>query len=195
MSDAVRQSPPRRMNVDEFHDWVQQQPSGRYELHGGEVVAQASERVRHVVAKLAAVNALAAAIRAAGLRCTALADGAAVRISHDTAYEPDALVTCAALDYDSPEVPEPVIVVEVISPGSRSGDLTRKLGGYFSLPSVRHYLIVDAEDRVVIHHARRSAERIDTAILREGAAVLDPPGLTLPLAALWPDEPPPAGAA
>ena len=178
------------MTVDEYLDWVQQQPSGRYELHHGEVVAQASERVRHVVAKANAFMALRDAIRDAGLRCTALTDGAAVRIAGDTAYEPDALVTCATLDYDSPEVPEPVIVVEVMSPGSRSADLTRKLSGYFSLPSVRHYLIVDADDRLVIHHARRSADRLDTAILREGTLTLDPPGLTLALAALWPEEPP-----
>jgi hypothetical protein len=54
-----------------------------------------------------------------------------------------------------------------------------KLADYFRLPSVRHYLMVRAEDRVIIHHARHEDGSIMTRILREGPIPLDPPGITL----------------
>jgi hypothetical protein len=36
-------------------------------------------------------------------------------------------------------MPEPVVVVDVLSPGTKMVDTTRKLEGYFKLASVRHY--------------------------------------------------------
>ena len=54
-----------------------------------------------------------------------------------------------------------------------------KLASYFSLPSVRHYLIIDADKRVVIHHRRDEEGRIGVQVLREGPLTLDPPGLTI----------------
>ena len=73
------------------------------------------------------------------------------------------------------EVNDPVIVVEVISPSSRGVDPARSSPAYFSLPSVRHYLIVDTDKRVVIHHHRdgkRSGSA--SAIVREDQLSLDP---------------------
>ena len=45
------------------------------------------------------------------------------------------------------EVNEPIIVVEVVSPSSRGIDSGAKLVAYFSLPTVRHYLIMDTDKR------------------------------------------------
>jgi Uma2 family endonuclease len=187
MSDPLGEPLPRGLTVDEFHAWVQQQPSGRYELRAGEIVMQSAERVRHALVKTNVFIALRDGIRAAGLPCAAVPDGATLRVDRHTAYEPDALVTCAPLDLDSVEVADPVIVVEVLSPGSRGIDRGAKLGDYFALASVQHYLIIDPEHRLVIHHARRSADRLDTAIVREGVLTLDPPGIAVPLAGLWPE--------
>lgn len=52
---------------------------------------------------------------------------------------------------------------------------------------VRHDLIVDDEHRLVIRHTRRGADRLDAAIVREGVVLLGPPGITVPLAGLWPE--------
>jgi Uma2 family endonuclease len=65
--------------------------------------------------------------------------------------------------------------VEVASPGTASLDKGLKLEGYFSLPSVVHYLILDSERRVITHHARDSA--IQTGIVRDGEVRLQPPGI------------------
>jgi Uma2 family endonuclease len=139
--------------ADEFIAWALEQPTGRFELDNGTVVAMAPERVNHGRAKARAWRALDAAIAARGLACEALPDGATVRIDDRTVYEPDALVRCGPpLPGDAIEVNDPVIVVEVVSPSSRGIDTGAKLASYFSLPCVRHYLIVDTDKQVVIHH-------------------------------------------
>ena len=92
-----------------------------------------------------------------------------VRVNDRTVYEPDALVRCGPpLPGDAIEVSDPVIVVEVVSPSSRGIDRGVKLASYFSLPSVRHYLIVDTDKRVVIHHHRDNEGRIEVRIVHEG---------------------------
>jgi hypothetical protein len=58
----------------------------------------------------------------------------------------------------------------------------RTLVDYFKLPTVRHYLIVFADRRPIIHHRRRDGgDGIDTSILTTGEIILDPPGLTITL--------------
>ena len=81
-----------------------------------------------------------------------------VRITGRTAFEPDALVVCPPpTDLQTMEIPNPVIVVEVLSPSTAADDHGLKLDGYFSLPSVQHYLILDPDRRVMIHHRRGQA--------------------------------------
>jgi Uma2 family endonuclease len=166
-----------KMTVDEFLAWAEENP-GRYELSEGEVYAMSPERLEHAHTKFAMQSALAAAIRKAGVPCRMVPDGATVRVSERTAYEPDALVYCGP---EKPghaiEVPDPIIVVEVLSPGTRHIDNAAKLTGYFALPSVFHYLIADIEKRLIIHHAKGSGDLLATRIVREGIIALDPPGI------------------
>jgi Uma2 family endonuclease len=168
-----------RMTVDEFLAWVEGRP-GRYELFRGEVQAMSPENVRHAEIRGAVFFALRAAIRERGLTCHALPDGPTVRIDETTAYEPDALVYCGAKLPDTVlEVPNPIVVVEVLSPTTRRIDVTLKLAGYFRVPSVAHYLIVDPTPRLVIHHARGSGDLILTRVVTDGVITLDPPAAAL----------------
>jgi Uma2 family endonuclease len=73
-------------------------------------------------------------------------DGATVRISKATAFEPDVMVRCGPrLPRGTPEISDPVIVVEVLSPSSAARDYGEKVEGYFSVPSIQHYLILSPE--------------------------------------------------
>lgn len=176
----------RRMTVDQFLVWAEGQ-DGRWELHNGVPYAMAAERTRHIEVKYAVHAALLQGVRKAGLRCHILGDGASVRVSQHVLYEPDALVYCGRkLPGDTIEVPNPVIVVEVASPSTRNLDVSLKLNGYFSLPSVHHYLIVDPEGPPVIHHSRRAEGPILTSIVHEGVLSLTPPGIELDVAEIFP---------
>lgn len=95
-------------------------------------------------------------------------------------YEPDAILRCGPpLPGDAVGVRDPVIVVEVVSPSSRGIDRSAKLAGHFSLASLRHYLIVDTDKRIVLDHRRDDEGRIEVRIRRDGRLPLDPPGLAI----------------
>jgi Uma2 family endonuclease len=79
---------------------------------------------------------------------------------------------------DAIAAPNPVIVVEVLSPGTASVDTGGKLAGYFQVPSIMHYLIVHPTRRTVTHH-RRSGDVIHTTIVVNGPIEMDPPGITI----------------
>ena len=178
--------PQHKMTVDEYLAWAEGQP-GRYELYTGRVYAMAPERAGHAKVKFAVQAAFAAAIRKAGAECHMLPDGMTVRVDANTAHEPDALVYCGEELPDSAiEVPNPVILVEVLSPSTRRIDASLKLAGYFSIESVRHYLIVDPERPLIIHHARVGDDSIRTQIHYQGVLVLDPPGLEVAVEDFYP---------
>jgi Uma2 family endonuclease len=171
----------RTVTFEEYLAWGDSQSERvRSELINGQIVLMAPERVQHVETKFAVTVALTNAIMRAGLPCHALVDGIAIRIDDHTAYEPDALVYCGErLARDSLVAPNPMIVVEVLSPASAHSDTSAKLIGYFKVPSVMHYLIVDADRRSVTHYARGR----EAVVLTGGGLRLDPPGLVLEVSA------------
>jgi Uma2 family endonuclease len=175
----------KRMTVDEFLAWAEGQP-GRYELFRGTVYAMTPERAIHAEVKFAIQTALANGIRARDLPCHMLPDGMTVRVDDATAHEPDAVVYCGPrLAPSALEVPNPMIVVEVLSPSTRHVDAQIKLAGYFRLPSVMHYLVVDPDKPLIIHHARAAGDSILTRIVTEGSIELEPPGVELTLADIY----------
>ena len=178
--------PKHKMMVDEFLSWTKGQP-GRWELFDGVPVAMSPERVIHGEVKYRVARALDAAIDKAGVACRFVLDSAAVRIDAHRSYQPDALVYCGApVSGDALEVPNPVVVVEVLSPSNAMQDLRDKLQGYFRVPSIKHYLIVDPDKRLIIHHARGDGDVIATRIVSDGELSLDPPGIALLAADLLP---------
>lgn len=96
-----------------------------------------------------------------GLPCQAAPGGTTVEIDEDTDYEPDALINCGPpIPDDATAAPNPVVIVEVLSPSTATVDAGGKLADYFRLASVRHYLLV-------------------RPLRREGMVELDPPGIRL----------------
>ena len=168
-----------------FHHWTRTQLKGRFERVEGQVVAMAPERWVHARLKARIWRALDREITAAGLPCQAAPDGMTVEIDEDADYEPDALINCGPpIPDEAAAAPNPIVIVEVLSPGTASVDTGGKLADYFRLDSVRHYLVVCTGRREIIHHhwARGGiGERIETRIVRGGAIPLDPPGVSLSL--------------
>ena len=176
----------QEMSVDEFLAWAERQP-GRWELVDGVPTAMSPERVIHGDTKYRLARVLDAAIAKTKVPCRFVLDSAAVRIDQRTLYQPDALVYCGeAVPGDALEIPNPVLVCEVLSPGNAMTDLRDKLQGYFRVASVAHYLIVDPDKRIVIHHARGTGDVVATRIVSEGMLRLDPPGFEITVGELFP---------
>ena len=159
---------------------------GKWELRDGRPVAMSPERAGHARTKAAAHFALATALARHGSPCEAFPDGMTVRVDAGNAYEPDVVVNCGPpLPGDAVEVRDPKIIVEVLSPSTAALDLGRKLSDYFSLSSVEHYLILDPDRRVAIHHKRGQGDAIETRVLAEGALRFDPPGIEVAVVDLF----------
>ncbi len=175
------------MTVDEFLAWADGR-EGRWELADGVPVCMSPERVAHVETKFSAGSALKAAIKKAGLPCEAFIDGLAIRVDQFRTFQPDVVINCGdRLKPDVIEAPNPVVVVEILSPSTRAVDLGLKVRRYFELPGLHHYLILDADNRSVIHHARGGGDALLTRIVSAGELRLHPPGFSIEAQALFPE--------
>jgi Uma2 family endonuclease len=174
----------RHYSREEFRRWYDSQPRGRYERVDGRIVAMGPERGAHLRAKAAVYKALDRAVIASGLECQALPDGATVETG-DSDYGADALVSCGpAMADDAVAAPNPVIIVEVLSPGTATTDNGGKLADYFRVLSVARYLIVHPVRRMVIHH-RRAGDGIETRIIAAGTITMAPPGIVITVEELY----------
>lgn len=173
------------LSREEFRVWAEGQKQ-RYERIAGEPVAMSPGRVGHARIKSRVWAALDRAVGLANLPCEALGDGVTVEIDEDTDYEPDAVVNRGArLSDDAIAATSPIIVVEVLSPSTQSIDLADKLADYFKVVAIQHYLIVRARRHEVILHSCAGPEII-SRVINIGNIVLDPPGITIDLADLYP---------
>jgi Uma2 family endonuclease len=203
-------TPVQRMTAEEFMIWAEAQPreAGKFELWDGEVIMTRgpsdgppelqSERSQHWDVKGIMFAAFRDAIKQAKLSCHAVVDGASVELvtlgktakGKDRVVVPDVLVYCGPkVRRDALAVSNPVIVVEVLSPGTANFVATGKMDGYFKHPSIQHYLVVNADEPLVVHHQRgQNADGNDawsTRIFSSGRLTLDPPGLDVDLTELF----------
>lgn len=180
MAHAQIYEPETPMTREEFLSWVHQQPSGRFERIDGIVVAMAPERISHNRRKAAARAALRRATSAAGLiSCEAFADGMTIQVENSD-FVPDAILRCGPrLPDDATRIPDPVVLVEVLSPDSGTRDRATKLRAYFKLPTVQHYLIVWPDEPRIVCHSRREDGDITTQVYVSGEISLEPPGIML----------------
>ncbi len=72
------------------------------------------------------------------------------------------------------------------SPSTQSIDFADQLADYFRVASIQHYLIARTRRREVIHHSRAGAAVV-TRIINLGTIRLDPPGVTIDLADIYPE--------
>lgn len=171
--------PKSNLTVEQYLEAYRGAP-GHYELVEGHVVKMAAETAIHVRLKGRVFRALAAAIDKKGTNCEVFQDGMSIKISPNTAREPDVSVQCGkTVADDSMILDKPLIVVEIVSPTSASKDESQKLAEYFQVPSVMHYLIVWPRERMCYHHKRLADGKVLTTIVRSGKIEFDPPGVSV----------------
>jgi Uma2 family endonuclease len=177
MARAQIYEPEARMTREAYRAWAESQPSGRYERIEGVVVAMAPERAVHALRKAAARDALLREVREKRLPCQVFPDGMTIEVG-DNDYEPDAVLRYGPrLPNHNIAVPDPLVIVEVLSPDRSSTDRGVKLRDYFQVPSLHHYLIVWPEVPRIVRHSRLPNGEVATEIFTTGPINLDPPGI------------------
>jgi len=176
-----------RMSVDEFLNW--NSGDGRkYELVDGEPRAMAPASRTHGMLQ----NELGALIRnhlrARGSSCDVVTDPGVIPtlLRDHNMRVPDLGVTCAPYATEQSALPEPVLLVEILSPSNQAETWTN-VWAYTTIPSVREILVLRS-DRIAAELLRRSPagdwpER--PMSIAEGELVLESIGFRVPLADLY----------
>jgi Uma2 family endonuclease len=179
MAEAARRDNWPR-TVEEFEAWHARQPE-RWEFIDGQPRLMAPASMKHSIIKNNVGFALRQAM--ADLGCSALIDGPQI-LTDEISAIPDVVVTCSPLDLSTPVIAAPVIIVEVMSPSSEADDAGRKWFSYRKIPSLKHYLVVSQDERVVQVHSR-SGDLWRERFVSSGAIDLGDPAVRVEVDAIY----------
>lgn len=145
------QPAPEYMSADAFFDFVQDRDE-KWELVDGVPVMMAGANQRHQAIAANIFASLYNQLRGKPCRPTSADTG--VSIGPGTVRYPDVVVDCGRRDDESMFASEPVLVIEVLSPSTRSFDSHRKVLEYKSNPDIRYILLVDTNNVGCLLHYR-----------------------------------------
>jgi Uma2 family endonuclease len=136
----------RRMTLAEFLAWDDGTDT-RYKLIDGVPLAMARPKRAHGIL----TARLAAAIEA-GLRsrrpCTAQIEAGIARPDGDDSfYVADLVLCCGSRDEGEQLRQDPILIIEILSPGTERGDRLTEVPAYRDIETVREILLIDSENR------------------------------------------------
>ena len=160
----------RPMDVAEFLRW-EDGTDTRYELVGGFPLAMAPPARAHGI-----LCARLAGLIDSGLRrrrpCAAQTEAGITRPDRDDSfYVADVAVSCRPYERGEQLVQEPVLIVEILSPGTERHDRLTKVPVYRGTGSVEEILLIDSAS-VYAEVLRREGDRWITTLVRGPDAVL-----------------------
>ena len=140
MNTAIRRKVPHHMTVDEFIAWV---GDGRWQLVDGEPRAMAPANATHGIIQANLAYTLTRHLRDAASPCRAVTEPAIVpRVrARSNMRVPDVAVTCSQIDAGQLALPDPLLVVEILSPTNEQ-ETWENVWTYVSIPSVQEILVL-----------------------------------------------------
>jgi Uma2 family endonuclease len=171
-----------RMTLAEFLDWDDGTDT-RYELIDGRALVMARPYARHgaLTGRLARIigNAITPPCR------VFVGAGIVTPDRPDTFLQADLAVSCQPLDQQEHDVAEPILIVEVESPGTVRHDRGVKVDRYRELASVQEILLVASQDRRVQLWRRQGEKWSVEDVIGDATLRLESCTLTIPLADLY----------
>jgi Uma2 family endonuclease len=148
---------PVRMTVDEFLKW-DSEDEYRYQLVDGEPRAMAPASTVHGFLQNELGRLIGNHLRDKAPGCEVVANPGVVPrlLSEHNVRIPDLAVTCAPLAAGQATLPDPVLLIEILSPSNQAKTWTN-VWAYTSIPSVREILVLRS-DRMAAELLRRSPQ-------------------------------------
>jgi Uma2 family endonuclease len=180
--ELMAKARPQPWTVEEFLAFEAEEPE-RYEFVDGILRMMTGGSVAHSVIKNNATNVLNANLREGP--CHAYVDDLKV-VTETAVMYPDVVVTCQPLGPDDDRVPDPTVVVEVLSPTTESHDRIRKWRQYQTIASLRHFvLIAQGERRIEVYTRERDGWQLAVVEPPEDMILLKAVDARLSLAAIY----------
>ena len=160
----------RPMSVAEFLRW-EDGTDARYELVGGFPVAMAPPAEAHRILATRLASRIDGAL-AGGRPCNAQIEAGVMRPDRaDSYYIADIAATCTPNERGRQAIKEPILIVEILSPGTERHDRLTKVPVYRGIDSVEEILLIDSES-IYAEVLRREGDRWITVLVRGPDAVL-----------------------
>jgi Uma2 family endonuclease len=183
--DAMAETAIKRMTLEEFLCWDDGTDT-LYELVDGFPQAMAPPAEAHRILAVRLVTRIDAAL--AGRRpCNAQIDAGVERPDRaDSYYIADIVVTCQPNEPRRQAVRDPILLVEILSPGTERHDRRTKLLVYRQIASVLEILLIDSESHYAEVHRRHNDHWI-TDLVRgaDSSITLNSVDLTIPISELY----------
>ena len=175
----------KRMTLAEFLRW-EDGTDTRYELLRGCPVAMAPPAIAHGILALRLGARIDAALRSRSPCFGQSEAGIARPDRNDTCYIADLAVTCTPPERGQQLLKDPLLIVEILSPGTALYDRQTKVSDYRRIPSVQEILLIDSTS-IFAEVLRREGDRWMTEILRDPQATLSLAsiGLTVAISELY----------
>ena len=158
------------MTLAEFLPW-EDGTDTRYELLGGCPVAMAPPAIAHGILALRLGARIDAALRSRSPCFGQSEAGIARPDRNDTCYIADLAVTCTPPERGQQLLQDPLLIVEILSPGTALYDRQTKVSDYRRIPSVQEILLIDSAS-IFAEVLRREGDRWMTEIVRGPQATL-----------------------
>lgn len=161
---AVTQDPPESeegvRRPETYAEYLEQERTSeiRHEFKNGQSVAMAGGTRQHARLAGKVIGALIAQLKG---RCEVFtSDGRVYVQALNEGFYPDASVVCGSEEVDPVDpdaIVNPIVLVEVLSPGTENEDRGSKFESYKHLPSLKEYVLV-SQDEPRIEVFRRNAD-------------------------------------
>jgi len=177
---AVLQRP---MSVAEFLAWEEKQEL-RYEFDGFQPVAMTGGTLVHETI----CGTLRALLyqRLRGKPCRPWGPTTKIEVQGRIRY-PDAHVNCTEFDPGATIVPEPVVIFEVLSPGTSRTDRIEKLREYQATASIQRYVILEQDGIAATVFSRMGGDWIARALTDRDVLQMPEIGIELSLSEIYAD--------
>jgi Uma2 family endonuclease len=145
MASAVKKLPDL-MTVDEFIAWPGEDTGLWYDLVDGQLRAHAAPSDLHATMHAVVTALLVSHLQANLPYCrVAIGGGVRPRIKANWNYRvPDITVTCSKMVKGQHDVPDPVVIIELLAP-SNQADTWDNVRNYATVPSVSSIIIIDTQ--------------------------------------------------
>ena len=177
---AVLQRP---MTLAEFLDWEEKQEL-RFEFDGFQPVAMTGGTLGHEAVGYRLRTLLM--LRLDGKPCRPWGPTIKIEVQGHIRY-PDAFVSCTPAPRGGTIVPEPVVVFEVLSPGTSRTDRIEKLREYQATQSIQRYVILEQDSIAATVFSRIGADWIARALTDGDVLQMPEIGIELRLSEIYAD--------
>jgi Uma2 family endonuclease len=151
------------MTIEQFLTWEERQ-EGRFEFDGVGPVGMVGGTLAHGAILSNLLGALVAALK--GKPCRPYGSDVKIAASGRIRY-PDAFVVCTPQNSGGTVATDPVVVFEILSPGTSHIDMVVKNAEYRDTPSIKRYVILQQDQPGALMFVRRGGDWI--AEMVEGA--------------------------